>query len=243
VLGATLRKLVLAGAVLAAVIAGSAGGATSFADPIVGTWKITRGGSGAFTIAESSGVLAMTATKNSNLACVAGGEGFVLGFIDLPSNTGLPRGRYNGHFGEGGQGCAFSIALKLVGATLTGTVLSSENDEPGGPFTFVKTSGASYRWSAKTSSIAGSGRISVDGLGKVTSVTGTLKASRWKLALHAPAKLSFGKAGAFTLTAAAKVTSGKCSDPSGVLVLSSGRARLTSVCGTSLTGTGSVALS
>jgi hypothetical protein len=243
VLGATLRKLVLAGAVLAAVIAGSAGGATSFADPIVGTWKITRGGSGAFTIAESSGVLAMTATKNSNLACVAGGEGFVLGFIDLPSNTGLPRGRYNGHFGEGGQGCAFSIALKLVGATLTGTVLSSENDEPGGPFTFVKTSGASYRWSAKTSSIAGSGRISVDGLGKVTSVTGTLKASRWKLALRAPAKLSFGKAGAFTLTAAVKVTSGKCSDPSGVLVLSSGHAKLTSVCGTSLTGTGSVALS
>jgi hypothetical protein len=243
VLGSTLRKLVLTGAVVAAVVAGSAGGATAFADPIVGTWKITRGGSGAFTIAEDSGVLAMTATKNSNLACVSGAKDFVLGFIDLPTNTALPKGRYNGHFGEGGQGCAFSVALKLVGGTLTGTVLSSENDEPGGPFTFVKTSGASYRWSAKTPSIAGSGRVTVDGLGKVTAVTGTLKASRWRLALRTPAKLSFGKAGAFTLTASAKVTSGNCSDPNGVLVLSSGRARLTSVCGKNLTGSGSVALS
>jgi hypothetical protein len=243
VVRSTLRKVILVGALVAALLAGSAAGATSLADPIVGTWKVTRGGSGTFTIAEDSGVLAMTATKNSRLACLAGGKDFVLGFIDLPGNTGLPTGRYNGHLGEGGQGCAFNLALKLAGGTLTGTVLSSENDEPGGPFTFVKTSGASYRWTAKAGSIAGSGRLSVDARGKVTAVSGTLKASRWKLALRTPAKLSFGKAGAFSLTLSARVTSGNCSDPNGLLVLSSGRARLSSICGKNLTGTGSVALS
>jgi hypothetical protein len=239
----TLWKVVFVCALAGAVVAGSAGGATSLADPIVGTWKVTRGGSGAFTIAERSGVLAMTATKNTNLACISGAKDFVLGFIDLPSTTALPSGRYNGHLGEGGQGCAFSLALKLAGGTLTATVLSSENDEPGGPFTFVKTSGASYRWSAKAGSIAGSGRLSVDARGKVTAVTGALAAARWKLALRTPGKLSFGKGGAFSLTLAAKVTSGKCSDPNGVLVLSSGHARLTSVCGRNLAGSGRVALS
>src|SRR3954452_19340480 len=99
----TLRQVVFVCALAGAVVAGSAGGATSLADPIVGTWKVTHGGSGAFTIAEDSGVLAMTATKNSTLACVTGGKDFVLGFIDLPSTTSLPSGRYNGHLGEGGQ--------------------------------------------------------------------------------------------------------------------------------------------
>ena len=145
--------------VVGAVVAGSAGGATSLADPIVGTWKVTRGGSGAFTIVERSGVLALTATKSTNLACVSGAKDFVLGFIDLPSTTALPSGRYNGHLGEGGQGCAFSLALKLARRDFDRHGPLERERRAGRPVHVRQTSGASYRWSAKAGSIAGSGRL------------------------------------------------------------------------------------
>jgi hypothetical protein len=176
------------------------------------------------------------------LGCVAEANN-VVGFIDLPSNTKLPQGHYNGNFGVSGQGCYYNVALTLSRGTLTGRVALSENDQPGGPFTLVKVGGTTYRWTVRTKTISGKGAVTVDARGRVTAAAGTVSTARWKLAAGTPAKLAFGAQGAFTLTLSAKVTQGTCSDKTGTLAISSGRARLTSVCGRTVAGTGTVGLS
>jgi hypothetical protein len=213
--------------------------ATRLVDPIVGTWRVTHGGSGTVTIGERAGVLAITAKKEATLGCVDETDDLI-GFMDLPSNTALPVGHYNATFGVPGQGCSYEVALTLSGGKLTGKVLISENDQAGGPFTFVKTGGQTYRWSAKTAAITGSGSIAVDAQGRITSATGTVTARGWRVALARPGKLTFPRRGAFALTLAARVTRGNCTDRAGAFVLTNGVAKLVSVCGKTTAGTGSV---
>jgi len=238
-IGVFLAALLLVSAVAASVRAATH--ATRLADPIIGTWKVTRGGSGTFTVAERAGVLAMTAKKHAVVGCVEESDD-LLGFIDLPSTTALPPGHYSASLGVAGQGCSYNVALTLSGGTLTGKVLYSENDQPGGPFTFVKTSGQTYRWSAKTSSISGSGSVVVDARGRLTSARGSVTARGLQIALGGPGKLTFPSRGAFALSLAARVTRGNCTDRSGTFLLTKGVAKLVSVCGKTTAGKGTVQL-
>jgi hypothetical protein len=123
---------------LALTIVGSLGAATTAADPIVGKWKITRGGKGTVTIAPRAGTLAVTAVGGVTLGCVTGFKDDFIGFVELPSKTRLKKGHYNGNFGTAGQGCYYNVALTLVAKKLTGKVTYSEADQVGGPFTFTK---------------------------------------------------------------------------------------------------------
>jgi hypothetical protein len=231
----------LAALVVALFCVGSLQAATTLADPILGTWKVTKGGSGTFSVADRAGVLALTARGTVTLGCVKEADG-ILGFADLPSDTKLPAGRYNANFGVSGQGCYYNVALTLARGVLTGRVVLSENDEPGGPFAFAKVGNSTYRWTVKTKALNGRGTVTTDPKGRVTAASGTLATSRWKLSLKAPAKLAFAAEGKFSLTLAATVTSGTCSDKRGTLVLSDARARLLSVCGRTTAGDGTVRL-
>jgi hypothetical protein len=222
------------------LLAGSGRAAPRAADPIVGKWRATRGGSGTVAISRRAGSFAIDAASSVTLGCVASGAGNLVGFVELPSSTALPPGRYNGTFGNPGQGCSYNVALALAGGTLTGTVTYSEDGVPAGPFTFVKTGTTKYRWSVKTKTISGSGTVTATAQGGVTAAAGTLSTARWKLAARAPGKLTVSPNGKFTLSLAVKVTKGVCSDRTGSLTLSNGRARLASVCGGTLTGSGAV---
>jgi hypothetical protein len=132
------RRVALLAAVGALVAVGSLQAATTATDPIIGTWKVTKGGSGTFTVRSRSGVLAFTSTARVRVGCLQQPKGNVIGFADLPSRTKLPKGQYNGNFGVDGSGCYYNVRLKLRLKTLTGTVLYSDNEQPGGPFTFTK---------------------------------------------------------------------------------------------------------
>src|SRR5262245_966997 len=161
---------ILAG-VLALVLVGSLQAATSLADPIIGAWKVTNGGSGTLTVAERAGVLALTARGVVVLGCVREADG-VLGFADLPSDTALPAGHYNANFGVSGQGCYYNVALTLARGVLKGRVVLSENDEPGGPFTFTKVGSSTYRWTVRTKGLNGSGTVTTNPQGTVTGASG-----------------------------------------------------------------------
>jgi hypothetical protein len=132
------RRVTLLAALVALVAAGSLYAATTAVDPITGTWKVTKGGSGTFTIKPRSGVLAFTSTSRVRVGCLQMAKGNTVGFADLPSRTRLPKGQYNGNFGVDGSGCYYNVRLRLRAKTLTGTVLYSDNEQPGGPFAFTK---------------------------------------------------------------------------------------------------------
>jgi len=123
---------------LLALLAGSISVAGTAVDPIVGKWKITRGGRGTVTIAPRAGALAITATGGVKLGCLTAFKDDFVGFVDLPSKTRLKKGHYNGNFGTAGQACYYNVALTLVAKKLTGKVTYSENDQVGGPFAFAK---------------------------------------------------------------------------------------------------------
>jgi hypothetical protein len=123
---------------LALTVVGSLGAATSATDPIIGKWKITRGGRGTVTITPRAGTLAITATGGVTLGCLSAFKGDFVGFVDLPSKTRLKKGHYNGNIGTAGQGCYYNVALTLVANKLTGKVTYTENDQVGGPFAFAK---------------------------------------------------------------------------------------------------------
>jgi uncharacterized protein (DUF2147 family) len=125
--------------VLVALTVAGASGAT---DPIVGKWRVTRGGKGVVTIAPRAGALAITATNGVKLGCLVAFKDDLVGFVDLPTKTRLKPGHYNGNLGTAGQGCYYNVALTLLRKTLAGKVTYSENDEVGGPFAFAKVSNA-----------------------------------------------------------------------------------------------------
>jgi hypothetical protein len=132
------RLSVLCALVAAVVLAAQAGAAGVRADPLSGTWRVTRGGSGSFSVARAGGVLGFFAKGRFRLACLTYDKGDTVGFAELPSKTRLPRGTYSANFGVTGQGCSFNIRLKLSGRKLTGTVLYSEDGVKYKPFLFAR---------------------------------------------------------------------------------------------------------
>jgi hypothetical protein len=216
-------------------------------DPLVGTWKVKSGGSGSLVIRETSSAFTFSGgPQGLILGCVDVAEGESAGFAELPKHTSLPSGQYNATFGFPGQGCSYSVRLKLSSNALNGTVSFSEESHAGGPFAFVRTSAApkttkTYAWSVKTTSgaatkVTGSGHVSANASGSLILVQGSLAvvlgSQRWKLTVDPPGTLKLSGNGAFTLTTVVNVVGGNCLDRTGKLVLTKGHAVISGVCAT-----------
>jgi hypothetical protein len=128
---------VLAAALLA--VAGQAVAASTATDPVIGSWKITRGGSGTVKVFKIKGIYAVTARTGVRLGCLRVAKRDLVGFVELPSRTNLPKGVYSANFGEEGRGCNYAVRLRLSGGTITGKVTYSEEHAAGGPFAFRRT--------------------------------------------------------------------------------------------------------
>jgi len=125
-------------ALLLTVFAGRAAATPSALDPIAGVWKITRGGTGTIAVVSARGIFAVTAKTKVRVGCLRFKARDVVGFVERPSRTRLPKGVYSANFGPAGIGCNYAIRLKRTGGTVTGKVLYSEDNQPGGPFTFKR---------------------------------------------------------------------------------------------------------
>jgi hypothetical protein len=133
----TWRALVVA-AVAALVLAAEAQAVAVAGDPLVGTWKVTRGGRGTFVVARRGSVLGLIARTAVRLGCVRNTKGGVVGFAELPSRTRLPKGTYSVSLGITGSGCSYAVRLKLAGKTASGRVTYSEDGGRVGPFVFTR---------------------------------------------------------------------------------------------------------
>jgi uncharacterized membrane protein YbhN (UPF0104 family) len=117
------KPAVVFAVLLLSIFVGSATATPSATDPIQGVWKITRGGTGTIAVVSSRGIFAVTAKSKGRLG-------------ERPSRTRLPKGVYSANFGPAGIGCNYAVRLRRTGSTLVGKVLYSEENQPGGPFTF-----------------------------------------------------------------------------------------------------------
>ena len=107
-------------------------------DPLVGTWKVTKGGSGTFAVARRGSVLGFIARSLVKLGCVRNTKGGVVGFAELPSHTRLPKGVYSVSLGVSGSGCSYAMRLKLSGKTASGKITYSEDGGLPRPFVFTR---------------------------------------------------------------------------------------------------------
>jgi len=229
-------------AALALLLGGAQLHAAVAPDPLLGSWKVTAGGTGTIAIAQATSLFTVRAgAGGAKLGCFQAAAGDVVGFVELPRQTRLPAGEYAANFGGPGQGCDYSVRLTLSGNKLAGTVTYSENEEPGGPFAFARIGGSkltSHAWrvatSARGASFFGSGRVSVDRAGKVVGSSGKLAASigsaRWEITVDPPGRLKRGRSGAFKLTLTAHISRTTCNDPVGTLVVTKGHAQLAGLC-------------
>jgi hypothetical protein len=131
-----MRAVAVLTAVASLLVAGHADAASTATDPVLGSWKVTRGGSGTIRITKVKGIYAVTARTSLRLGCLRMKARDLVGFVELPSRTNLPNGVYSASFGPEGRGCNYAVRLKVAGGTAVGKVLYSENDQPGGPFSF-----------------------------------------------------------------------------------------------------------
>jgi hypothetical protein len=130
------KPAVVFAVLLLSIFVGSATATPSATDPIQGVWKITRGGTGTIAVVSSRGIFAVTAKSKGRLGCLRFKTRDVVGFVERPSRTRLPKGVYSANFGPAGIGCNYAVRLRRTGSTLVGKVLYSEENQPGGPFTF-----------------------------------------------------------------------------------------------------------
>ena len=113
----TMRRALLVAALASLVLAAAAPAGTTRADPLTGTWKVTKGGSGTFVVTRRGSVLGFIARTTVKLGCVRNTKGGVVGFAELPSQTRLPKGVYSVQLGISGSGCSYAMRLKLSGRT------------------------------------------------------------------------------------------------------------------------------
>jgi hypothetical protein len=118
------------------VLAGSAVAADTAADPVVGLWKVMRGGSGTIRIHKVPGIYAVSARTNVKLGCLRTSAKDLVGFVELRSKTNLPQGVYSANLGPEGRGCNYAVRLRITGGTAVGKVIYSEEGKKGGPFSF-----------------------------------------------------------------------------------------------------------
>jgi len=133
-----MRRGVLVAALASLVLAAEAPAVTVAGDPLTGTWKVTRGGSGTFVVSRRGSVLGFIAKSAVKLGCVRNLKGGVVGFAELPSHTRLPKGVYSLSLGVSGSGCSYAVRLKLARKTATGRVTYSEDGGRVGPFVFTR---------------------------------------------------------------------------------------------------------
>ena len=118
------------------VLAGSAVAADTAADPVVGLWKVTRGGTGTIRIHKVPGIYAVSARTNVKLGCLRMSAKDLVGFVELRSKTNLPAGIYSANLGPEGRGCNYALRLRIAGGTAVAKVIYSEEGKKGGPFSF-----------------------------------------------------------------------------------------------------------
>jgi hypothetical protein len=131
----TRAAAIVAVAALLSVV-GRASATSGASDPIQGVWTITRGGTGTIAVVRAKGIFGVTAKSKVRLGCLRFKTRDLVGFVEFPSNTHLPTGVYSANFGAFGRGCSYAVRLRRTGGTLVGKVLSSEENQRGGPFTF-----------------------------------------------------------------------------------------------------------
>ena len=134
----TMRRALLVAALASLVLAAAAPAGTTRADPLTGTWKVTKGGSGTFVVTRRGSVLGFIAKTTVKLGCVRNTKGGVVGFAELPSQTRLPKGVYSVQLGISGSGCSYAMRLKLSGKTASGRVTYSEDGGLPRPVVFAR---------------------------------------------------------------------------------------------------------
>ena len=132
------KWVIFVAALLTALLVGRAAAAPSATDPVVGVWKITRGGTGTIAVVPAGGIFAVTAKSKVRLGCLRFKTRDVVGFFERPSRTRLPKGVYSANFGPAGIGCNYAVRFRRTGSALVGKVLYSEENQPGGPFTLKR---------------------------------------------------------------------------------------------------------
>ena len=133
-----IRRALLVAALASLVLAAGASAVTTKADPLTGTWKVKRGGSGTFVITRRGSVLGFIAKTIVKVGCVRNTKGGVVGFAELPSQTRLPRGVYSVQLGISGSGCSYAMKLKLSGGTASGRFTYSEDGGLPKPVVFAR---------------------------------------------------------------------------------------------------------
>lgn len=132
------KAVVVLAALLLSIFVGRAAATPGATDPVVGVWKITRGGTGTIAVVPAGGIFAVTAKSKVRLGCLRFKTKDVVGFFERPSRTRLPKGVYSANFGPAGIGCNYAVRFRRTGSTLVGKVLYSEENQPGGPFTLKR---------------------------------------------------------------------------------------------------------
>jgi len=134
-----MTRALLVAAVASLLLAAEATAVTTAArDPLIGTWKVSKGGSGTFVVTRRGSVLGFIAKTVVKLGCVRNTKGGVVGFAELPSHTKLPKGVYSVSLGVSGSGCSYAVRLKLSGKTASSKVTYSEDGGLPRPFAFTR---------------------------------------------------------------------------------------------------------
>jgi hypothetical protein len=134
----TMKRALLVAALASLVLATGASAVTTKADPLTGTWKVQKGGSGTFAITRRGSLLGFIARTTVKLGCVRNTKGGVVGFAELPSQTRLPKGVYSVQLGISGSGCSYAMRLKLNGKTASGRFTYSEDGGLPRPVVFAR---------------------------------------------------------------------------------------------------------
>ena len=113
-------------------------GSTQAADPVLGTWRVTSGGSGTFVIVANTGTdyYRMTATTPLTILCAHAATGDTIGITYRAGSFSKPKGQYVGAVTNNGTDCQETINFSLSGDTISGHDIGTGKTNE--TFTFVR---------------------------------------------------------------------------------------------------------
>src|SRR5262245_30400450 len=98
------------------VPAAALGTRTRGGDPILGTWELTTGGHGTFTVEVSGGsAYRMKAKTPLAIYCASSAAGDTIGIVEPQGFANLPAGEYRGTVGNHDSSCTTTLNLTLSG--------------------------------------------------------------------------------------------------------------------------------